>query len=467
MTRLAYLFFALCLVCAPRQARAERWPLARLIEQLLREHPSVVAARAQVALSRARVLEQQLRWTPEGDLRVLLQSTPHVDCVDDPLKLCSQTTVVDLTRVTVAGASGAPAGVLFRFSLDGRQPIYTFGKIESAVGSAEGGLGMDQASLQGAELDVALAGLRVFAQLKTARASIDTIETAIGTMRDFLDHVESDRRGHNAFHYGETDVLRLRLQIANAQTALGDQQRNAAAALAALRALAGDAQAEVDAAELQWQERAVADAQHWRELMVQSRPEVRSGRAGLHYYASWRRLQRAFMLPNIGFGFGASAGYSPTFVNFPPLGYANLPATAGAAGGYYALSVQQPLDIGQKLVHWQQVEHEEQMQQTRYQLGLGFWSLELDKAWLDFKEASQRLTEASRGEHLTQGWYASVVENLALGIFVDGREMVEVTNTWMALRLRRLQALSDSLMTLASLYRLAGKPILGSDGVVL
>jgi outer membrane protein TolC len=463
MIRCILLLAGVVLAGAPRVARAERYALWSLVERMQHEHPAVIAARATLAMRRAQLLEQQLRWTLDGDARFVLAGAPKVDCVPDPGSNCLSTKQVDLVRPE-PGPKAAPVdGYQYSFSMWMRQPLFTSGKISSAVGAARGGVGMEQANLAANELDVALTAVRTFVQVKTARSIIDTLETGMGTMRQFLDHVERDRSGPNSFHYSEADVLRLKLQLANTRTWLLEQRRNLLAAEEALHALTADPRADVDMEELQWNDRVVPDVEFWRERMLESRPELLSARAGLRYYGSWRSLQLAWALPDAALVGNMGFGASPSIAQ-PPLGYANLPAGSPGAG-FYA-GIRQPLDIGQKIVRWQQVRHEERMQLARFQLGLGWWSLEVDKAWLDFVEAKQRLDENLRAEHVIQGWYAAVNENLALGLYIDGREMVEVMINWMSLRMRRLQALGDSMVALATLRRLSGQRILGPEGSV-
>jgi outer membrane protein TolC len=461
----------------PAAARAERYTVDALLTRLGKEAPAVIAARATLAMREAQLLEQQLRWLPDGDGRLTLASAPNVRCIDTPFDAngkgvavdpdvgargnnCIRTNVVDLVR----SAPGfdlddrAPfAGPLLNFGVGLRQPLFTSMKIESAIQAAKGGVGTEVANVRTATLDLQQAAARLFYQVKTARASVATVEIAMGMVRDWQARIEHDLEGENRSHYTESDLLRMRIQAVNLRTTLLDQQRNQRAAEEALRALTGDPQAEVDDSELEWDDRAVADAAAWRERMLVDRPEVQYGRAGLRYYIGWRRLQLGWALPDVALITNLSYGYSPTF-DLPNLGYANLPASA--LGGGVGFVLRQPLDLGPKIAHYRAIDREMAMQESRWKLGLGWWALEVDKAWLDLDEARRRLEQNRRAERVTQGWYASVDENVALGLYADGRELVEVILNWEGFRLRRLQATADALNAMASLRRLAGQPIL-------
>jgi len=473
MRTLLTLLLLACALAWPGAARAERYTLAGLVTRIQREAPSVVAARATVAMRRAQLLEQQLRWLPEGESRFFATSAPNVRCIDsmgsstadDRLNDCRTTTVVDLARSAPGYtlADRAPfSGPLLSWSVGLRQPLFTSMKIENAIGSTRGGLGVDEANQRTAELDVGVNAVRVFTQIKTARAAVSTLETALGVVRNFAEQVERELEGQNRGHYTESDEIRLRIQRSNLEQQRLDQQRNADAALDALRALTGDPAADVDESELDYRDRPIEEARVWRERMIDARPEMQYGRAGMRYYTAWHRLQLGWALPDAAMITGIGWGYAPT-IDLPNIGYASLPASA--LGGAFGFAIRQPLDVGPKLLRYFAVGREMEQQRSRFQLGIAYWTLEVDKAWLDVDEARRRLVENLRGEKLTQGWYASVDENLALGLYPDGRELVEVIINWCGFRIRRVQAVADTLVALANLRRLSGQPIL--DGGAL
>jgi outer membrane protein TolC len=447
------------------RAGAERYTLPALMARVQRESPSVVAARATVAMRRAQVLEQQLRWLPEGETGIRAVGVPNVNCTPDPFNECRTTDVVDLVR-SQPGLSledRAPfSGISLSWTAALRQPLFTSMKIENAIASAKGGVGVSEADLGTAEVELAVNVVRVFTQIKTARAVMATTDTAIGVVHNYVSYVEREIDGKNVAHYTESDRIRLRLLSRGMEGSLLDQRRNLNAALEALRLLTNDPDADVDASELDWEDRSIPPQAWWRERMLDERPEMKYGRAGLRYYDAYRRLQIGWALPDLAFitslGWGFSAGLRPT-----SSGYLNQPASA--LTGTLAFGIRQPLDFGPKLAHFYAVDHEREQQRTRFRLGIAWWTVEVDKAWLDLEEARRRLAENKHGESLTQGWYALVDENVALGLSPDGRELLEVILNWSGFRNRRLQAVADTMVALATLRRLSGVPVL--DGGAL
>jgi hypothetical protein len=442
------------------RADASRYTLGQLLERVQSESPSVVAARAAVAMRKAQLLEIQLHWTPEGETWLRAGSAPNVHCIDNLPGDCATTNVVDLVR----GAPGstwedrAPfAGPNLFWLLQLRQPIFTSLKIESAIKASRGGIGTTEADLHQAELDLGVQVVRLYTQIKTERIALATVETSIGVLKNWSNYVEREINGANRPKFTESDGIRTRLMINGMGGQLTDHQRNLRVALAALRVLTNDPQADLDEEDLNWEDRDVGDKQVWRDRMLESKPEVQYGRAGMRYYKYWHRLQLAWALPDIALVTTLAWGFSPTF-NAPNLGYVNQPF--GSLGGGLGFGIRQPLDLAQKLTHWLQIRHEWESQQNRFQLGLAWWTVEIDKAWLDYQEARRRLVENERGLHVTQGWYALVDETLAMGLAPDGRDFIEVILNWSGFRQGTARAMSDAMVNLAMLRRMSGQPIL-------
>ena len=434
-------------------AEAARYTLGQLVEKVTRESPSIVAARAAVAVRQAQVLEQQLRWLPDGEAGATLYGAPAVryDVPDST----ATTDIVDLTR-SVPDKSlfdRAPIhAVRITLGADLRQPLYTFGKIAAAIGSARGGLAYDSGNLTRDELDVGLTAVRIYTQIRVARIALDSVEQTLQQMRDWEKQIDVALDGKNPLRFGETDLARMRLSIVNTEIAKLDYERNFVAAREALRQLTNDPSADTDEADFAYtgssQEAEVA-----RDIA--RRPEVLASRAGLDYYGKWHHLHLSFALPDVGFVSSAWGGYVP---NTDP----NNPQVWTLAGGYVGLVLREPLDFGPKLMRWMQIGHEERMQRARFAMGYGYWQLELLKARLDFREAYTRLAKTQKAEGVTHGWYAAVHSNLALGLATDGRELVDVMMSWCGYRVQHAQAVADTLIALATLQRMSGEPILGA-----
>ena len=467
----------LCVLSLAGPAHAERYTLATLLGRVSEESPAIVAARAQLAARRAQLLEQQLRWLPAGEARLYVSSSPTVRCLSpsspaggdsesERLSHCVDTNVVDLLR-GVPGADRSPfQEPLGNFSMALAQPLFTSSKISSAIGAARGGVGAAEAGVAVAQGDVAMTAVHTFAELKAARASLSTIDTGRGKLRDWLERSEKGSDDAKRSRFSEADRLRVRLALEDTRMTLLDQERLIEVSLEVLRALTGDPQADVDESEREsdFQRRPVPSQAELHELMRRDRPEVRQGESGLFSLRQLRRLQGALALPDLllltGFRWGFASG-----LDIPTLAFVDLPPNA--PGALLGLALHESLAFGVNLARWRQATLEERMQRQRFGLGLIYWTLELDKAWLDHREARERLALTTRAEQLTQAWYATIDRKLTNGAAVDGRDLVDVISSWMSSRLQRVNALRDAVVTLATLRRLSGQPILGPDGGLL
>lgn len=476
---LRFVLTVAALLGAPGPALAARYTLAQLVKKVTEEHPGVVAERAMVAMRRAQLLEQQLRWTPEGEARFLATGAPEVRCLDEPLgpdplkssqlnpdevarrNNCLRTTVVDLLRSAPGRTLGDRApihGPLLMFNAQLRQPIYTFGKIESAIQAAKGGIAYQSGLTDAATLDLAVGAVRVYAQLKAAREAVQAVTGALARMAAWRDEVNDELEGPGS-RFTEADLLRIRVHLVNMAAWEREHRRNVKAAHEALKALTGDPAADLEDDDEPLELKGVPrEVDAWLARMRADRPELKWADGGMHYYRAWQRLHLTFALPDIALVSGIGWGASPTF-DLPTLGYGSLPASA--LGGGFVFALRQPLDLGQKVVRWDGIRHEARMQAARLRLGLAFWSFETRKAHLDFLEALGRLEALDRVMRVTRGWYAAVDQNLAIGVYTDGRELIEVMLNRLHFDIRRAYAEQDALIALAVLRRMSGQPIVG------
>jgi outer membrane protein TolC len=458
----------MALVLGAPPAFAARYTLGTLLAKVTRESPAVIAARAAVVQKKALLLEQQMRWMPDGEAGFNGSGAPKVRLQASPEQLAFQaaeqaagrtytppntiTTVVDLLRpesATLGDKAPFDAARLI-WGLDLKQPLYTSGKISAAISSAKGGIGWEEGNAASAEGDIAVTVVRIYTQVRVAQIGVDAVDSTLARLHQWEAQVEGALEGKNRQGYSEADLSRIRLNITNNELSRLDQVRNLTAAREALRELVGDPEADTDDEDFAYAGSPL-EAEATRDL--DKRPEVWGSRAGLAYYEAWRRLHLGYMLPDVGLATGAWGGYWPTGLDDPRQSWT-------LTTGYIGVALREPLDLGVRAMRWQAVKHEEQMQRTRYAMGYGFWQLELLKARLDFHEAYERMRKAAKAEGVTRGWYAAVDENLTLGLYPDGREIVEVMVNWTGFRLRHAQAIADTLIALATLQRLSGEPIL-------
>jgi outer membrane protein TolC len=370
---------------------------------------------------------------------------------------CLRTTVVSLNS-NAPGSSLADIapihGLLLRLDVNLNQELFSFGRLEAAIASAQAGLRTARGNLEREQADLAYRAHKAYFGLKAARAAVDTINDGLTRLQKWIDDVDAQLSGKNQARYSESDLARLKVAREVGRLQLLDQQRNLDYAAEALRFLTSDPDAVVDDGELTLSDPADLDElAGWLARAQRSRPEVHllhAGEASVHA-ARWARL--ADLLPDLSFTSYLGFGYA-TSIDTPQNYFFNRPNFLNATLG---LQLLQPLDLGVRAARYQQARHEEQATRARSRQAIGDYSTEIAKALADWQEAKERAKASAHGERIARGWYHAVDESANAGLQRDGRELVEVLQHYFTFRLRSFQALYDANVALAWLRRTAGE----------
>jgi outer membrane protein TolC len=469
--RLLVLLLVLPLSFLGGRARAARYTLRELVQKVASEAPTVEAARLGLTTAQAALRTAQFGWLPTGDLMFLLSGSSNVLC--NPLSFaenpandtatvskipqsvreanCLRTTVVSLTEGSLADI--APVhGVLLRLEVNVNQELYSFGRLESSIAVARAGVDAARANVEKEQAEAVWQATRVYWGIKAAKAAVDTLDVGLSKLQNWIDKIEAELDGKSASKYTETDLIRLKVANAFARIQLVDQRRHLDVATEALRVMTGDPAAQIDDSELEIVEEGSADLQTWRGRAERSRPEVRLLRAGEAAALGNRSGRLSELLPDLSFNTVFGAGYASS-MDTPHNYYFNRPTYVNATFG---LVLRQPLDFGVRTARWQQAKHEDEATRARSRAAALGFEIETTKAFIDWQEARQRAKEAARGEKLSRGWISAVGANINAGLYADGRELVDVMQSYFLFRLRGFQAIYDANVALAWLRRTAG-----------
>lgn len=464
----------LAVACAAPRAEAARYSLEELVRKVSSEFAGVVAGREGVEAAQAQLRAAQLMWLPTGEATLLLSGSPKVRCIgksydpNDPMNNvpledvaareanCLRTTYVDLRTSTGGLADIAPIhGLFLRLDVRLEQPLFTFGKIEASIGLGKAAVATARANLEREQADAVFNAMRAYWGLKAARAAVATIEEGVEKLNEWIERIDESLSGKNQSKYTESDLARLKVALANAQMLLLDQKRNRDYAKDALELLTGDPEADVDEAELDLMEADDPEALDvWQARALKLRPELKLADAATASARSVRWLRIAELLPDLHLSSTLNVGYAGG-MDTPQNYFFNRTNFLNAQFG---LLLRQPLDFGVRSARYLQARHEERAAVARARQSLINYSTEISKAYADYEEARGRAKETARGEKISRGWYNAVDQNLATGLFTDGREMVEAVQNYFTFRLRNFQAIFEANVALAWLRRTTGTP---------
>jgi len=453
---------ALLLTLLTSPAWAARYTLPELLARVERANPGVEAAAGALETARALVGQAEMQWAPNGDFFAKLLAVPKVHNVteSDGSQIGLATNYVDWLRPGPLGLKAAEPfqGVWFTFSFSFIQPLYTFGKIHSATGAAKGGVRAAEGYREMALADALLEARRSFWLIKCERAARLVMDDIVARLDAQVAEFQADMEGANRAGYTEADLARLKAALESSRVSRFELERQESSALASMRALARDPEADVDdtppalAAEVARTLDAYQDAGATRRAEIKL---LEGGKQAAQFFARWRF---ADMLPSLaylsGFGFGQSSSMDNPLAS-------SVVGAPNPAIPYFSLGpliVHWDLDLAVRAGRLREARAAEQAMRETERWARGGIRVDVAKAWADHQEAVQRAAELAHAEKVARGWFSTVQDNMASGITAasDARELVDAMRVYFDFRLRHMLAILDANMTLAWLERVSG-----------
>ena len=412
-----------------------------LAEAIRRAHanPLSRAARQQEYAAAARAAEaKSTRW-PRLTLNAFVAPSPDIDCQN-----------ADCTRTSPSEIGPSVAGVFGGARVELAQPLYTFGKIDAAIAAAGYAESAQAALADGVTEDVALETARAYLGVRYARE----IELMLGEGIEQLRKAEetlSQRLAKGDADVTVQDRLRLSTFGAEIEIRLSQAREKGQIALAGLRALTGEAEADTGQDAFEAIEIDLAKVEGHLAHARSRRAESRAAREGVKALSERTRLEQARFWPDL-LAVGALSITRATAVDDPPSAFANDPFNAERAE--LALLLRWSFDVGQ----WARLD------QARAEQGRGDALVAVAEAMAEFKvreayqqalEAHARLDAARVGERSARGWVASVAQADAVGV-ATARDIADAYLAYFTLRSRTLESIFEWNFAIAALGRATG-----------
>lgn len=433
------------------QARATIRPHQYTLDEclVLADHnfANLWAARARLAVTHAQL--EEARWTPwfQWGANVLTGVAPPLGGT----VLFPQATQ---TSKNFSGLGGLQPA--FHFDIGGTVPLYTFGKITTALDAAEANVRVSEWDMEKWRQQTRMDVRRAYYGLQLARdakyigdEALSRLDKAVQGLKDRI--AKGDQN--------VTDADRLSLETARQEAYVQTLQapKGEAYAIAGLRFLTGvETGFDIVDAPLKRPDRPLVAIAQYLEAARILRPDVNMARAGVVARSALVGYNRARLFPDIGLVF--SAGFSSTPSATPQYNLWAADPFNSLYYGFYGLT-----GLG---VHWdlgllpqaaRTHQAEAQLEETRAleRLALGNAELEVEKAYADAVEAKGREEAWERGEHLAKQWIATVQDHIDLGTW-DERALLWPLRSYLNARVQHLTALMDYNLTMASLAQVSG-----------
>jgi outer membrane protein TolC len=454
---------ALLCVTAPR-VEARRYTLAELVDRVSATYSGVRAAREGVTSAKQQLMQANGLWYPQGQLTFGITGTPKVQCADGAGVVnpnltqaqreqnCISTTSVDFLHFASFEQILPVHGVGLNFGINFVQPLYSFGKIEGAKHAAEAGIELAKAQVDKDRAEAILNVTRAYWGLKWSRAAWATLDDGRKQLKDWVKKIDAALDDPKNKTYTPADLSRLKLALDTAEYGILDIEKARELALAGLRMLTSDNDADVDEEEIDVLGLDEQPLGFYEEAAIVSRPEARMLAAGVKAARANRSLQGAYLLPDLGIATSLNIGYASS-VDDPQNAFMSHPNTIGFG---LALVLRYDLAVAGHVAAWQKAKADERVLDERRKQALGGIALEIENAWLETTTARKKSNLLGHSEKVARGWLNSVDQAMSVGTG-NARDLVEAARNYFELRLRHLQSMMDANLAQTQLKLATGQ----------
>ncbi|MEO6772895.1 MAG: TolC family protein [Kofleriaceae bacterium] len=400
------------LLVAPALAAAE--PAKLTLDQVIAKaiaNPRVQMAQSERDTASAQIDEADAARLPRIKGTAFATISPEIRC-DDP-STCITTHPINFAWDFHGLFGGA--------ELDITQPLYTFGKIEHARNAARAGLDAQAALANEAAGDQVSDAARAYWGLKLARELGGMLDDGIEQIEDAKKHFDDNKS------LTITDRQRVAVLLAQAKAQRADAAQGEAQALAGLRAVTGDATADIDDSEL-------ATVAHTlpteHELAIERRPQRLAAVSGAAAADELAKMQAAYYFPDIAL-VGTALAAGAQGVDVPPSVFANNPYNRYGLGLVLGLSwTIEPWNVKARSDRAKAEAHKAHAQAELATLGARY---DAETALAEASAARTKVDAAATGEKAARTWLAAVLQNEAIGT-AESRDLVDAYVAWFTLR---------------------------------
>lgn len=426
------------LLAAPLLAAPTHLSLSQALERAA-QNPLARAAREQRRAAEAQAAEARAARFPRVNLTAFGAPSPDIDCVNPD---CTITTPTEVQLRFEGVFGGARLEVL--------QPLFTFGKLDSAIAATAHAADVQAALGDATVEDIALETARAYFGVGFAR------ELAL-MLAEGIEQIQKSKESlMTRLERGEPEVTvqdRLRLETFEAELQIRASQvrEKEAIALSGLRALVGEPNADTEPAAFEPVSIELALIDKYLTRAREARAEVRAARHGVLALSERTALEQARWFPDLALTGGATVTRA-TGVDDAPSAFANDPFNATRAE--VALLLRWSFDASQ----WARVER------ARADQSRGGALLEVAETAAEFKvreahhqalEARARVAAARLGAKSARGWLASVAQADAVGA-ASTRDLADAYLAYFTLQSRTIESTYEWNVAIAALGRATG-----------
>jgi len=338
----------------------------------------------------------------------------------------------------------------WRAGIEGVVPLWTFGKITAArdAGKAQVKVGEHQAKK--AKNEVRLTVRQAFYGVLLARDALALLREALDRIDKYLPNVEAKVAAGDG---DDIQLLKLRIHRADLAARKSEAEKQERIALAGLRFLTGVGPTlDVPDEPLRRVSRPLGPLAQYLTAARLFRPEINMAHAGVLARRAQVELERARFFPDIGFAAALSRSYAPEVADqLNPFVMDNGNYLRYGMGIVAAWS----LDFLPKAARLAQARAQLEEIRATERFALGGVGVEVETAFADATDASQRLQAYTDATRYAKQWLVKVQQGIDVGTFSD-EDIVDPSKEYALKRFAQMSATMDFNVAMAKLALATG-----------
>lgn len=428
-----------------RAAAQEETPsLSICLEQAVKTHPLIQAAREDLSIFEAKYEAARLAWLPKLKLEGFLSATPEKTLIDN-------SDVGYAQSQTDYSVWGPYAKVEF----GGALPLFTFGKISNLKQMARSGLDVGKAQVQIASSTVELLVVRAYLSMRLAHRMSKVLEDGQKYLERARNHLEKLREQDDE-DYDDVDMLRLKVYESEVESRRLDANRLGRLSHTGLSLLTGFPEERFGTpGKLLPVKHELKEKKHYLELALEGRGEMNALRALAKAQNARISLERSRLAPDLFLG--GFFSYSRAWAIDPiDSDFAYDPYNSWFAGA--GLVLRWEFDIGQRLATM-----DEQKALARKVAAQGRTVsqkvvMEVAQAFAEVEDYGKKLTLDRKAHKAAQGWLIAKMDLYESG-FADMKDLADALAAFFTRKLAYDQTVLEYNLAVARLAAACGVPL--------
>lgn len=417
--------------------KARPFSLRRCLELAERNYPKVHAAKAKLRRMEAQLFEARTAPFSQFKATGAIGPTPTIRGTS----VYSPNSDAALT---------SDLGLAWQIGADGVIPLWTFGKITNLGDAAKAQVKVGVHEVQKERNDVLLLVYKAYWGLQLAQDADALASEAVRRITKYLVRLEKKVDDGDG---DDIELLKLKMNRAELIARRSQAKKEAEIARSGLRFLTGvKGDLRIADEPLQQVEHRVAPLARYLTAAKLFRPEINMARAGVLAREAQVRLQRARYFPDLGIGLTARYARAPEIVD-QRNPFADDQANIFAYGA--GLVLKWNLDFLPQSARVRQAQAQLDEARATESFALGGVAHEVEKAYIEARDAQTRLDAWSEAEGYAKQWLVKVQQAIDVGT-MEEKDIVNPSREYALKKLSRLSATYDFNVAVANLAVVTG-----------